>query len=242
MKNKFLLISILIISFSAIFLFSCKKVINKPDETGTYSGLRTYSGLADAMSDITFADSVLVFVDTDNFVATYQFLDSLYEDYNDKFEYAHRTLTDSALDYLADSLRFDEQAPFAWFESSFTGFHSLRKHVNGEIEKWLAHDSLDFRNDPDDIEIQGNVLRTLVNQKGYVKIGTAMYNMNNGRVEDTTGCHGWKRLHKEYNYGAGMHKFKNTVVLRDYAFFSVVYGSVVNFKKKNSIKINPMAI
>ncbi len=170
----------LIVAVSAVAIFACsKQKVCNPTEDSNHAydkstiNAREYSNCSFPVA-MACSGTMLEFPDQIAFEAAYDCLELKYEDYNDQFESLYTSLSDSAYADLVDSIGFDEVAPLRDFETN-NGFHSMRQELETKETAWLALGTFDPTTDPNNTDLDDDILNTLLSREGDIKIGGIIY-------------------------------------------------------------------
>ena len=180
MKNsKFLSIVILL-----GLVVSCTKNIDAPPlvEVSKDSNPIMYSVQSNSclksLNGVSFDGNMLVFQSGSQFTDVMQCLSDQVDTYGSDFDSQTNSMTEDQANDYAQSTGFDEDQPLVNFESNL-GFYSLRAKLSAATDQWLDNPVLDEANNPDNHVIMDDVLRTLLNPSGKVKVGSQVYDFIN---------------------------------------------------------------
>ncbi len=179
---------------------------------------------------------MLEFRDAAQFQQVLDCLDAAVEANNDAFEAKYSNLSDDEVEVIEEKTGFNEDQPLIDFENS-KRFVSLRSSVETAIVAWLDHDNLDPNTDPDDITVDDEVMRTVLNTAYKVKVGGQIYDFSvaGGGSPDATCCKKWLSGGPKFvQYEGGAKQFKIKGSVRDFGIVSVAKSKVVSFKKKSN--------
>lgn len=133
-------------------------------------------------------NGLLAFDDIETFLNTIEDLEKEAEDYDNDFLSKWDHLNDDALEAKEIELSHNPNQPMADFESDFSGFVSLRKAIENQLEDLIKFQTLNDSNDPDNHYVMEDAVRTVLNADAQVMIGHSLYQMTRfGYVEITDG-------------------------------------------------------
>ena len=122
------------------------------------------------------SSSILVFSSMDALIATTVDLDSQVEALDSIFYARNSNLSDEERADLQEAINYDASTPIAAF-NTFLQFNSLFQEIKGQEDVWLANDSLDLSNDPDNHFILEESLRAVLNTDCEVQIADTIYKL-----------------------------------------------------------------
>lgn len=103
-----------------------------------------------------------------------------FDSYNfvlDKLEFENQKWIENNCDKPLTDLNFNENYVFEAFESNFD-YSSKRNQIFNNTEDWLNNTELDLENDPDEYIISDKCVRTLLNDKDELIIGTSIFKLD----------------------------------------------------------------
>lgn len=122
------------------------------------------------------SSSILVFSSMDALIATTVDLDSQVEALDSIFYARNSNLSDEERADLQETINYDASTPISTF-NTFLQFNSLFQEIKGQEDVWLANDSLDLSNDPDNHFILEESLRAVLNTDCEVQIADTIYKL-----------------------------------------------------------------
>ncbi|MEZ4855491.1 MAG: hypothetical protein R2812_03310 [Gelidibacter sp.] len=133
-------------------------------------------------------NGMLAFDDVATFLSTIETLANDAEAYDDDFVAKWNYLSDDDLEAKEIELGHNPDQPLVDFENQFSGFTSLRKTIEVQLDNLIKNETLNDTNDPDDHFIMDNEVRTVLNADAQVMIGHSLFQMTMfGYVEVTDG-------------------------------------------------------
>lgn len=140
-----------------------------PPQQPTESSSALWTVLTTNFSPITYQAvyKVLEFESPQHFFAAKQYVDAKVA------EHIYKSYSDPELDGNGQPVPFNPSKPYVDFESTFTGFASLRSKVDTEFLAWINDPvaSQDPTLDPESKVVPDASFRTLLNEKSEVNVG-----------------------------------------------------------------------
>ncbi len=184
MKNKIILLSIIIIS-ALFFVVSCSK--SKLDNSKVLSRNNDVK-LITLSNENRTSITMLEFSSKHVYDSILTDLKQQMESYDDSFLAQYGYLNDSLLNEKEEEINYNDQQPLIDFENSLNFSNSMRQIYVIKEEDWLNNDSLDISEDPSKIYVFENEEMAMLNENGEVKIGVSLLKLTkDGFVEFTDG-------------------------------------------------------
>jgi hypothetical protein len=186
----------------------------KKKENNEIENIHVKNGIS-LSQNIHVENGMLVFANFEEYNQTIKVLAKENEAYDDDFLKKWGNLKEDELDDKEDELKYNPDLVFLKFETQFKGFFSLRKQIKDKEEKWLNHEVLDDKNDPDNHFIFDIEERAVLNTRSQVKIGKSIFQMTMfGDLEVTDGD--IKTANLIHSQNALKLKLKNVIIHGSY--------------------------
>lgn len=194
---------------------------------------------------------MLSFTNMDHFNKVLVCLENRVEDYNDSFEAAHPNTTDEEIEYIIDSLGWDEDQPLIDVENTFS-FNSLRRSIETQLDAWLNNATLDPSTNPDNHVITDEETRSLLTPDCKAVIGGQVVDFCNPTQGGTLSpiqicslsnldCCWWGYDQNTVDYDGGSKKmiiyvslFANASTIPPTTYLSRAKGKVLSCKREGN--------
>jgi len=210
-------------------IYSCGKDNVTPEINNTITEKR--NGIERLAEGIDVRDGMLSFESQEQFETVAIELARLTEEHDDAFVDANDELTLDELDELEERIGHNDVQPLVDFER-ILAFESRRTVVAAQTERWLANEELDFANNPEAIDPNSAVVRTLLNPDGMVLIRGERVDLNLKAAGDD--C--WKLgIESDYGFYNGGSRAWAMIVLAQGTFVNgKSHCTGCNYKKKSN--------
>ena len=179
-KKRFSLFAIVLAAF--VLFVGCKKEQNTTETSAKnyYNSVQSKVPYSDiyvrekGCKGENGSSSILVFSSMNALIATTEDLDNQVEALDSIFYARNQNLSDNERADLQEAINYDASTPITAF-NTFLQFNSLFQEIKGQEDVWLANDSLDLPNDPDNHFIFEESLRAVLNTDCEVQIADTIY-------------------------------------------------------------------
>lgn len=203
-----------------------------------------------SIESVTFSDSVLVFSSAVHYHNVIYCLDNAVEEHNELVDnlaansHLEGDELEEYVDHYVDSIGYNDWQPLVDFESEFDEFNPRRVYIEELVVNWLANSdtsNINWDLDPDNRDYLSDVERSLVNENGYVKIGTSIINMVDNASQTGPDCFIYKRKKEFSNYTHNgkkriKHKYESTIIPYIIPLLAIRTKSVVVHYKRKGIR------